>query len=94
MTFPRTLAAVAAFILAACSSPASSEPAGASCSSSSACESGLTCSTLSQFSDAGCTSVGTVCSKTCQADSDCASLGSKYKCFASCSGASTCGQTM
>ncbi len=80
-----------AAVAAACSST-SSQPAGATCSSNSECASGE-CLDLAVVSDGGCTSVGKACSKTCLTDTDCASLGPKFKCFDGCAGTKSCGAT-
>jgi hypothetical protein len=83
-------AAVAA--LAACGT--SSLPAGAQCSQSSECDSNLSCLDLAQFSGSVCSVVGKTCSKVCGGDTDCASLGSNFKCFAGCASDMTCGATL
>jgi hypothetical protein len=42
---------------------------------------------------ASCTSVARACTKPCRDDRDCAAVGPRFKCFADCDGANTCGQT-
>jgi hypothetical protein len=65
---------------------------GAECSAQADCGGGLMCLTLGTFSDAGCSPGPKACSKTCQGDTDCASLGANFMCFATCGGSSVCGQ--
>jgi hypothetical protein len=67
--------------------------AGTSCSSDNDCAAGLSCIGLAAPSDAGCTSVAYACSKRCRVDADCAAVGPKFRCFADCGTANTCGQT-
>jgi len=86
-----TLALVAA--VSACSSSTSLKSAGTSCSSDGECAAGLSCLPLGVFSDAGCMTAAKACSKTCSLDSDCAPLGTSYKCFAACDGTRSCGAT-
>jgi len=76
----------------ACSS-APLRPAGTLCSSDSDCGAGLACLGYGAFSDAGCTTSAMACSKPCTFDSDCASLGARYKCFLACGGTRSCGAT-
>jgi hypothetical protein len=78
-------------VLAACGTSAA--PAGAVCQQSSDCETDLMCLEIGQFSGSACTVVGKTCSKTCAADTDCASLGSNFHCFAGCGSDKTCGAT-
>lgn len=76
----------------ACAS-STNKAAGTVCTNDSECASGA-CLGLSVFSDAGCEVVGKSCSQACKQDSDCASLGTNFKCFDSCNGGtSTCGAT-
>ncbi len=67
-------------------------PAGAECTESSACESGLSCLDVAQVTGTSCTVVGMACSMVCAGDGDCASLGSNFKCFAGCGSDMTCGE--
>ena len=68
-------------------------PAGAVCTADSACDTGLSCLDLAQSSGSTCTVVGKVCSIVCKYDPDCASLGTSFKCFNGCSGATNfCGE--
>jgi hypothetical protein len=67
--------------------------AAVACASDSECAAGLSCLPLGAFTDAGCTTAAKACSRTCTIDSDCAPLGSTYKCFADCSGSYACGAT-
>ena len=76
----------------ACSSN-SLRPAGTACNSDSDCAAGLTCVGLGAFTDAGCTTAAMACSKPCTLDTDCAALGSSYKCFAACDGTRSCEAT-
>jgi hypothetical protein len=78
--------------LPACSST-SLKSAGIACSSDSECAAGLSCGALGSFSDGGCTPAAKACSKSCTLDSDCAPLGSTFKCFAACDGTHSCGAT-
>ena len=79
------------FALAACAS--SSLPAGAECSQTSDCSSGLTCLEFGQFSGSACTTVGKMCSSTCTSNTDCGHLGPSFTCLASCGSAMVCGAT-
>jgi hypothetical protein len=83
---------LAVLLLFACSS-ATLKSAGTACSADSECAAGLSCLALGAFTDAGCTTAAKACSKSCTIDSDCAALGSNYKCFADCSGSHACGAT-
>lgn len=74
-------------------SGSSLRPAGTSCSTDGDCAAGLVCLGLGMFTEAGCTSTAKACTKSCLMDSDCVSVGPKFKCFADCSGSNTCGQT-
>src|SRR5260370_24734066 len=60
--------------------------AGTVCSPDSECGAGLSCLGLGTFTDAGCTTLAQSCSKRCALDSDCASLGSNFKCLVACDG--------
>lgn len=88
---------VAATLLAlsgACSSSSSQGSASTTCSTNADCNSGLSCVGFAVFTDGGCTTQGKACSKACTSDTDCASLGPKYKCFSGCPGAPMfCGAT-
>lgn len=78
---------------AACST--SNQVAGTQCTSDSQCSTGA-CLPFAVFdADSGaCNDVAKACSKTCNGDSDCASLGANFKCFAACNGGpQTCGAT-
>jgi hypothetical protein len=88
-----TLSTLSTLALATACSSNSLRPAGQSCSSDGDCAAGLTCLGLGMFSDAGCMTVVKACSKHCQTDTDCTSVGPKFKCFGDCSGTNTCGQT-
>lgn len=79
-------------VVIACSSN-SLHPAGTACTSDSECAAGLTCVGLGAFTDAGCTTAAMACSKSCTLDTDCAALGSTYKCFAACDGSHSCEAT-
>lgn len=84
-----TKALALVLILAACGT--SSLPAGAACTQSSACESGLSCLDVAQFNGSACSVVGQSCSIACTAGgSACASLGSNFMCFAGCGSDMTC----
>lgn len=73
---------------------ATDKPASAACTSNSECSTGA-CLDLAVFnSDGGCTTQGKACSKTCATDTDCATLGAKFKCFAGCGATKTCGETL
>ena len=76
----------------ACSSTSNTKEASATCTANSECASGE-CLDFAIVNDGGCTSVGKACSKTCLADPDCATLGPKFKCFAGCGAAKSCGAT-
>ena len=69
-------------------------PPGAQCSASSDCDTGLSCLDLSQFTGSACSVIGKTCSKVCADDSDCALVGTNFKCFAGCGSAMTCGATL
>ncbi len=68
-------------------------PAAAECTESSACDTGLSCLDVAQFSGGSCTVVGKECTIVCTGDGDCASLGSNFKCFAGCGSDMTCSET-
>jgi hypothetical protein len=75
-----------------CSSASASTPAGAECSSNADCSGGLSCVSFGVYSDAGCSTGPKACSKTCQGDSDCTSLGPTFMCFGACGGVNVCGE--
>ncbi len=75
-----------------CSSPPL-KVAGTACNADSDCAAGLSCLALGAFTDAGCTTGAKACTKPCTIDTDCASLGGSFKCFANCSGSRACGAT-
>jgi hypothetical protein len=77
--------------LAACGT--SSLPAGAKCTATADCDSGLTCLDVAQFSGTTCTTVGKTCSTTCTDDPSCAPLGANFKCFATCTADKVCAMT-
>jgi|SRR5579871_2519698 len=85
------LAALLSF--AACGPPPL--PASGVCTHTSECESGLTCMSFAIQNGASCSaSQSQVCTKTCTADADCASLtapnasAGSFSCLAGCSSAS------
>jgi hypothetical protein len=82
---------LAAVMLVGCGT--SALPAGAVCKQTGDCDTDLMCLDVGQFSGSACTVVGKTCSKTCAADSDCASLGSSFHCFAGCGSDKICGAT-
>jgi hypothetical protein len=84
----KTLAIV--LVLAACGT--NPLPAGAVCKQSNDCEAGLSCLELAQFTGPTCTVVGETCTVTCQHDTDCATLGTNFKCFATCGSDMTCAE--
>jgi hypothetical protein len=67
--------------------------AGTACNADSDCAAGLSCRALGSFTDAGCTTGAKACTKPCTIDTDCASLGGNFKCFAACDGSRACGAT-
>jgi hypothetical protein len=67
--------------------------AGTACGVDSDCAAGLSCRPLGAFTDGGCTTVAKACTKPCAIDTDCASLGGTFKCFAACDGSRACGAT-
>ena len=91
---PMALATSLLALAMACGST-SLRPAGTSCTSDAECAAGLSCLGLvAKLSDAGaCANVAMACSKACLVDSDCAAVGATFKCFPSCNGAKSCGQT-
>jgi len=91
MTF-RILPGLLLALLCACSSDAL-RGAGTSCTSDGDCAAGLNCLGLGVASDGGCSTAISACSKTCQTDADCVSVGAKFRCFAGCGTPSSCGQT-
>jgi hypothetical protein len=92
IAFPLLLAALPTVV--ACSDGTSTlKPAGISCSTDGECAAGLSCENLGSFSEAGCTPIAKACSRLCSTDSDCAPLGSTFKCFSACDGTHSCGAT-
>lgn len=88
------LALVVLIVLPACGSSAAPGAASTGCKTNTDCGSGLSCIGFATFTDAGCTESTKACSKTCTSDTDCTSLGAKYKCFSSCPGSPKfCGAT-
>ncbi len=85
---PAMKAALLVLALGACAT--SPLPPGAVCKQTSDCESDLMCLDVAQFSGSTCTVVGKSCSKVCTIDTDCASLGANFKCFAGCGADKTC----
>jgi hypothetical protein len=84
-----TLLEATATLFAACSStPLHS--AGTVCGSDSDCGTGLSCLGIGAFSDGGCTTTAMACSKHCSLDTDCAPLGTNFRCFGACDGTRTC----
>ena len=67
-------------------------PASAVCETTSECEEGLSCEPFAVFEQGVCRELGRTCSTTCETDADCASLGSSFRCFATCDGMA-CGDT-
>lgn len=66
-------------------------PAGASCTESGDCASGLMCLEFDVTPPGGtCHAAGRMCSKACQTDADCGSLGTSYRCFGGCGSAKLC----
>jgi hypothetical protein len=84
---------VAVLTVVACSAAVTKGPSER-CATGTECASGA-CLDLAVIDPDGgaCHSAGTVCSKPCKADPDCASLGAKYKCFDGCGPAKFCGAT-
>ena len=80
--------AFALFLLAACGT--TPLPAGAVCKATLDCEAELSCLDLGQFNGTACTVIGKSCTKTCTDDAGCASLGTNFKCFATCSTDKVC----
>jgi hypothetical protein len=77
------------FAIAACGT--TPLPPGAVCKATADCESNLMCLDVAQFAGSACTTVGKSCSTSCTTDASCASLGSNFKCFATCTaGAMAC----
>lgn len=68
-------------------------PAGAVCSATSECESGLECLDVAQINAGTCTVVGKACTHTCLTSPDCGDLGLGFMCFAGCGADRTCGAT-
>ena len=89
-------AAAASLLLAAlaCSSNNALKPAGTACNADSDCAAGLSCMVLAgNVADGGCATLAKDCSKSCALDSDCAPLGSNFKCIPACDGTHSCAAT-
>jgi hypothetical protein len=84
------LAAMIAVSLAVAGCATNTLPAGAKCSATADCDSGLMCLDVAQFAGTTCTVVGKACSIVCTGDPGCTSLGTNFKCFAGCGADMTC----
>ena len=67
-------------------------PASAACSASSDCDKGLMCLDFAQINGSACMNVGKQCTIACTDDASCASLGSAFRCFATCTADKVCGK--
>jgi len=88
------LVAVTVLLVAACDSGSVPDFAGTACTTSGDCGSGLQCLQYEVPGEGGCKSLGLTCVQPCQSNTDCASNGSGYACYAACGTQTICQPAM